>query len=63
MMPVHESGTPIKRPSQRITTDSSSAADGDVRHNMTLTSSAAASASAAMAAGAALVAKYAKKRG
>jgi len=57
MMPVQLSGKPRSRPSQRMTTDSSSAAEGEVRQSMTFTSSAAESASAAIAAGAALVAK------
>ena len=60
---VHDGGMPMSLPSHRITTDSSSAAAGDVRHSITFTSSVAESASAAIAAGAALVAKYAKNRG
>ena len=62
-MPVQPSGTPSSRPSQRIVTSSNSVAAGDVRHSIALTSSVAASASARIATGAALVAKYAKKRG
>ena len=49
--------------SQPSVTSSSSVAAGDVRHSIAFTSSAAASASASTVTRAALIAKYAKKRG
>ena len=63
MMPWNASGSPSSLRSQLSVTSSSSVAAGDVRHSIALTSSAAASASASTVTGAALIAKYAKKRG
>ncbi len=63
MMPCKCFGSCMSRASHAVTTSSSSVADGDVRHNIALTSSAAASISASTEIGAALIAKYAKKRG
>ncbi len=62
-IPWNASGRPSIRRSQPSVTSSSSVAAGDVRHSIALTSSAAASASASTVTRAALIAKYAKKRG